>query len=30
MEKILKGINPGPNMWRKEYPFFRGISHFFS
>ena len=30
MEKFLKGINSGPHMWRKEYPFFRGISHFFS
>ena len=29
-EKIIEGhLNSGPNMWREEYPFFRGTSHFF-
>ena len=28
MKKLLKGINSGPNMWREDYPVFRGISHF--
>ena len=28
MKKLLKGINSGPNMWREDYPVFRGMSFF--
>ena len=28
-EKLLKGINSGPDMRREDYPVFRGMSHFF-
>ena len=29
MKNLLKGINSGPDMWREDYPVFRGMSHFF-